>query len=705
MKTAARAITMLCVALASATCTEDHGVVPTEPDIEPQFAKRDASLPAGTLELCKVAGPGIATGVPFVFAIDQSGVMRSASVATGDCLTMTVPREGAPLTKGYFQRKTGDVAELVPPGSALQVDGAALTSDQLVAILQAAPDVQATSSLLLNLTQQLITADLNVVRGVPPNTAVLQAIADANAAVLVDAGPPIAVTSTLDASAMSDLVDVLTAFNEGRPKPPAPAATASFDITETIQPLTEIAAIDCSPASACTGADPAAGTVTAVVTSGETTTATYINRAQTLLRVCKVAGPGIAAGTVYSFSAVGQNVVDQGAADVPAGDCADLALSAGQYRVREVVLPEEAVSDIVCDPTPLCVSADPENARVDATVVHGLTTVTFTNRSTIATVKLCKSAGQGLVDGLPFDFTATGLNTSDSESVTVNTGDCREFDLEEGDYVFAELPSSGTKVTGLGCSPGPLCSSVDIATASVQATVVGGDTTFISYSNSTTFGTLEVCKTAGPGVVPGTLFRFDAVATSGKGVPISLSVSAGDCGQLRLEEGDYDVFELTATNVRVSGIGCTPGHLCGDIDVQNRSLELTIVSSQTTTASFTNRSTIGTLEVCKTAGPGVVPGTLFRFDAVATSGKGVPISLTVAAGDCGQLSLEEGDYDVFELTATGFQVTDIACEPLLFCSNISVPAGSAEVFLLGGVTTLVTYTNAASTSSSPEDRQ
>lgn len=145
-------------------------------------------MPAGTLQLCKVAGAGIATGVAFDFEIALSGVTRAASVATGDCIEMIVPREGVPWSKGHFQRKTADVVDLIPAGSALRVDAAMLTSDQLVAMLRAGPEVQATSSLLLNLTQQLIAADLNILRGVQASSEVLNAIAGANASVHID--PP-----------------------------------------------------------------------------------------------------------------------------------------------------------------------------------------------------------------------------------------------------------------------------------------------------------------------------------------------------------------------------------------------------------------------------------------------------------------------------------------------------------------------------------
>lgn len=67
-------------------------------------------------------------------------------------------------------RKPRDVEDLVPSANSLRVDGALLTSAELVAILKGDAGVQASSSLLLNLAQQLIAANLNILRGVQAST-------------------------------------------------------------------------------------------------------------------------------------------------------------------------------------------------------------------------------------------------------------------------------------------------------------------------------------------------------------------------------------------------------------------------------------------------------------------------------------------------------------------------------------------------------
>lgn len=55
MRILTRALTALCVVVVSATCTDHPARNPTEPEIEPQFAKGNGSLQAGALRLCKEA--------------------------------------------------------------------------------------------------------------------------------------------------------------------------------------------------------------------------------------------------------------------------------------------------------------------------------------------------------------------------------------------------------------------------------------------------------------------------------------------------------------------------------------------------------------------------------------------------------------------------------------------------------------------------
>ena len=254
-----------------------------------------------------------------------------------------------------------------------------------------------------------------------------------------------------------------------------------------------------------------------------------------------------------------------------------------------------------------------------------ITTVEYVNRSVIGRIRVCKSAGQGLEDGLPFEFTATRIDVSDGGTVTVNTGDCDEMILEEGSYLVTETLAPGSKASGISCSPGPHCSNADLDTRSVQAGVVGGTITHVSYTNSTTLGTLRVCKSAGPGAEPGTNFDFTALNTSGKVVPVNLTLPADDCGEVTLEEGDYELSEKAMPLVKLSGMSCGPGHLCGQLDLANRTMMLTIVGNQ--------------------------------------------IVFAVAADDCSDIALEEGGYELFENAVDEVRVSGIGCTPSHLCGT------------------------------------
>ncbi|HEX6363637.1 MAG TPA: hypothetical protein VFZ93_11805, partial [Albitalea sp.] len=292
----------LTVTLLAIACTQDSPTTPLAPD-DAAFAKRGAPEPPGTLTLCKVAGAGIDAGDAFTFDVALAGVLRVAEVAAGSCLDLAVPLERQPSSKGWYQRKLDDVSRLLPEGTVLIVDAASLSAGQLAAILAGGSGVEAASSLLLNLVQQLIAADLNVLRGAQPTPEVIQAMADANAGVQIDPGPPIVLTSALDPSELSALVNTLTAFNEGKlDLPPAPPS-ALLEITEWADALTELISIVCVPDAACSGIDLNARFVTAATASGETATVTFTNRAKPVLRICKVAGAGITEGTVYGFTA------------------------------------------------------------------------------------------------------------------------------------------------------------------------------------------------------------------------------------------------------------------------------------------------------------------------------------------------------------------------------------------------------------------
>jgi hypothetical protein len=118
-------------------------------------------------------------------------------------------------TKGFYRNHADVTAAVIAGmGGSVQVGNASLTAAQAQDVLNATPgkpgDVTFTSNDLLNLAQQLITAELNAARGSTPVPTA--AIAAANAAITVGiAGGTIALSSS--ASNIGDLITPLDGFN------------------------------------------------------------------------------------------------------------------------------------------------------------------------------------------------------------------------------------------------------------------------------------------------------------------------------------------------------------------------------------------------------------------------------------------------------------------------------------------------------------
>ena len=679
-------------------------------------AKQPPPPSSGFLDVCKEPGAGMAAGQPFAFRITVAGVVRTATVVAGGCVRLETPLESTPLSKGHFRNTPAAVTRVLPGTATLRVDAADLTSADVHAILDAAPNVSATSSLLLNLAQQLIAADLNVLRGVQPNAQILQAMTDANGAFQIALGAQITLTSVLTPAELSALVMTLAAFNEGKTSVPATPLSVPIDVVETVGALAELTGISCDPVSHCSGLDLAAARVRATVASA-TTRVTFTNRSKPVLRVCKVAGPGIATGQVFRLVATEINGNSGATLDVPAGECRDAVLSEASYQVTESgTLAGISVSSITCAPIARCTNANPAIPVVNVTVVRGITTVTFTNRSTLGVLRFCKVAGTGISTGREFGMTAGGINLNGrvgeptTASLQVPAGDCRDATLLEGLYDVREIVPAGVAVSTITCNLANRCSDVSTALGLLKAQVVGATTTTVTFTNRSTLGTLRLCKVAGAGIASGRVFDFFATGINLSGRPGeptsgSVSVPAGSCRDATFLAGLYDVTETGSRfGIAVSAITCEPSTRCPEISLSIANVKAQIVGASTTTVTFTNRSTLGRLRVCKIAGPGVGAGTVFQFNATGINldpSLPEPTSaiLPVTPGTCEESLLLEGLYDVVETNLpAGVSVSAISCIPVQRCVDISLSVGAMKALMVGGSTTEVTFTNSVSAS-------
>lgn len=122
-------------------------------------------------------------------------------------------------TKGFYRNHAAATAAVIAfMGGSVRLGSANLTATRAQAVLDATPgdgsNVTYPSNLLLNLAQQVISAELNVARGSTASASVQSAIASANAAITVTlSGGQIRLTSALSTTAASALVATIENFN------------------------------------------------------------------------------------------------------------------------------------------------------------------------------------------------------------------------------------------------------------------------------------------------------------------------------------------------------------------------------------------------------------------------------------------------------------------------------------------------------------
>jgi hypothetical protein len=186
-----------------------------------------------------------------------------------------------------------------------------------------------------------------------------------------------------------------------------------------------------------------------------------------------------------------------------------------------------AVSAIVCNPVAACSNPSLSVGVVTAAVTGAaLTTVTFTNRSIIATLRICKIAGTGQ-SGV-FQFSAGGINVNDAASFDVAAGGCQDRQLQEGSYLVAESVPAGSTVSDISCVPAIACSNISVAAGALHAALTGATTTTITFTNVPSGDDLAFQQWVGSGSVQ--LQRMERMgydAMTPGHYPSALSASVG----------------------------------------------------------------------------------------------------------------------------------------------------------------------------------
>lgn len=189
-----------------------------------------------------------------------------------------------------------------------------------------------------------------------------------------------------------------------------------------------------------------------------------------IVKVCKVAGLGVATGTPFTFSA-GSSTFTVPAGPGPGGTCVvGPSFSVGSVvTVDEVVPSGYVVSSIVVAPaSQLAGAPDLAAGSVSVTVGNGVTEVTYTDQRT-GFLEICK---RGDVKG---NFTFT-VNPGGLGPFVVPADACSPaIEVPAGQVVITEMPSHNGAMAGCSTLPAGQQGPCDLAAQSSTVTVAPGD--------------------------------------------------------------------------------------------------------------------------------------------------------------------------------------------------------------------------------------
>jgi hypothetical protein len=412
----------------------------------------------GFLQICKVAGAGIAIGTNLTFSVAGTPVNVTAGPAPGGSCSATLVEPAGPVI----------ILETLPSGTTLtavtSLPGGSLVSSNLAA---------GRATVTVNAGGQTIATFLDTIIPVLPNTGFLQ--------ICKVAGAGVAVGTTFTFSVAGTPLTVLAG--------PAPGGSCSAPlvmpvgavlVAETASPGTVLTSVTTLPAGLLVSSNPSAGTATVTVNAGGQTIATFLNTVVPAiplgtLEICKLSGAGITPGMSFSFNAGGTPVT------VLAGSC----VAAATFPVGASIVVAEnpsmgtTVSAISVLPPDRQDAVDLSGGTITVTIGTGLTEVDFTNTTGgLGLLKVCKIAGSGITPGTEFSF-ARGAT-----DFVVPAGYCVQNGMfPVGTVVtITEMSSPGTVVSAISILPAGNQGTVNLAAQTVTATV-GVGVTEVYFTN------------------------------------------------------------------------------------------------------------------------------------------------------------------------------------------------------------------------------
>ena len=633
----------------------------------------------GTLELCKVAGAGVAPGTPFTFGVRDTagGAVTSVTVPAGQCVAAGQFPAGA----------TVEVTEAAVGGTEITAR-AVLPAERLALCAQPQPNrvcatVAAGATTQVRFTNAVPQGQLKICKvggaGIPDGTGFTFSVRDtgtgANTAVMVPAGQCVLAGQFADAT--------------------------TVEVTEVVPVGTEVSGREVSPITWLqTCAAPQSNRVCARIGAGQVTHVTFTNRkppSTVPLQLCKVAGSAGVTGT-YSFTV---RVLPSGTpftVTVAAGSCVNVpGLVVGTtVEVTETVPADETATLAVDPPDEQRACPVPAPARVCANVTSAPTRVVATNSKKFTSMKLCKVAGSAGVSG-SYAFSVRVLPSGTPQTVNVTAGACVTIpDLPIGATVeVTETVPAGQTVTLAVDPPGDERTCPTPASNRICANV-GAETKIVATNRK--LGTLKLCKVAGSYGVTGTYSFTVRVLPSGPSQTVS--VAAGDCASIpNLPAGTTVEVTEDVPSDQTATLSVDPAseeracpapaaaRICANVSVAGTKVVATNKKNVTT----------ATLKLCKIAGPGVANGTPFSF--LVKLGNGSSTTVVVQAGYCETVTGIPGDslVEVTETLPPGFPFAPtIAVDPSSASRTCATPMPTrACASLPPGSTVEMRFTNRA----------
>jgi hypothetical protein len=644
----------------------------------------DAVSPTtGLIQICKVAGTGIADGTNFTFSVAGTPVTVPAGPGPmGSCSTpLEVPAGPINITETLSGATVLTSVSTLPIGL--------LVSSNLAA---------GTATVTVNPGGETMVVFLNTLIP-PPPTGFLQICKVAGAGVTVGtnftfsvAGTPVTVPAGAAPGGSCSVPLVV---------PAGPAI-----ITETLPTGTVLTSVSTLPSGSLVSSNLAAGTATVTVDAGGQTIATFLDTVPPIipttgfLQICKVAGAGVTVGTNFTFSVAGTPVTVP-AGPAPGGSCSvPLVVPALPTIITETLPAGTALTSVSTLPSGSLVSSNLAAGTATVTVnAGGQTIATFLDTvppiiPTTGFLQICKVAGAGVTVGTNFTFSVAGTPVTVPAGPAPGGSCSVPLVAPVGASVITETLPAGTALTSVSTLPSGLLVSSNLAAGTATVTVSAGGQTIVTFLNTvipaSPTGFLQICKVAGSGVTAGTNFTFSVAGTTIT-VPAG-SAPGGSCSQsLQLPVGQATVTEVAQAGVALSGVSASPGGRLVASNLAGGTAAVTIVAGDVSTQSiltFTNQAAVGTLTICKVAGPGVTAGTQFTFTVGSNT-------VFVPAGSCSSA----GSFPVgTQLTATetipsGYQVTAIGVVPMSQIVGAPNLATGSVTFTIGVGGTEVDFTN------------